>query len=995
MIEALKNKIPADLDRAFANGGECGRILREMDWSKHPLGPISEWPQSLRTAVCITLECGLSTCISWGSDWAKTINIYNDVSIETHGKRHPNALGRHPCDVWPEVWDHFLGPAMKQVYETAKPLTVHETFFVLERRGFREEVYSTNCYSPVRDESGKVGGAFVTIVTTTERVRSERRFRTLSSLSAGAAQAESEMQVYSAMRDAVAGNRADFPFALYYSADPKSREARLQFSVGLPDGSVAAPALVSLASKGSNGSYEWPLSGVLQSGLPETFDSLESRFSSLLVEGLQSPLALPQKAHILPLISGSGEPYGFLIVGLNPLIPPEDSYPDFLKIFSSEAVTAISKQRAVEEARQRAEKLAEIDRAKTTFFNNISHEFRTPLTLLLGPIEDLLRDAPAESREVLQSMRRNALRLLKLVSALLDFSRVEAGKMQPNFEATDLMLFTRNLSSMFESAFQKAGLKLVCKFPDFTEAMWIDRDMWEKIVLNLLSNALKYTLKGNVEVALCPDEDGIQFVVADTGAGIPADVLPHVFERFYRHKNDTSRSVEGTGIGLAMVQELVKLHGGRVEVSSEVGKGSRFTVHLRRGSEHLDPAQMRCDVRGLPTPSASATVFVEEAEYLLGISDDEVKEAIPEQKSTSRVLIVDDNRDMRDYLARILSPHYSLQLAANGSEALKLVSSGTPDLILSDVMMPGLDGFALLSEIRAMPEAAHVPFLLLSARAGEESTLEGLSSGADDYLIKPFSARELLARIRTHLELARSRRVAAESELKDNFMVLVAHELKTPLTGLRLGLELLDREITKSDFKGVGALQKTGRSLNRMESLVNDLLNVSLAKQEGPRLQMSQADLRSLVQDCMGEFDALTAQRIRVRLPDGELRVFADKQRVAEVLQRLLSNALKFSAASQAVDLEVEQGASRVRFSIQDRGPGIPADDAKHLFESFYKIPGVEVFAGSRVGLGMGLFLSKMIVEAHGGKIWAESNPGQGSRFSFEIPINDPGSKSL
>jgi signal transduction histidine kinase/DNA-binding response OmpR family regulator len=419
---------------------------------------------------------------------------------------------------------------------------------------------------------------------------------------------------------------------------------------------------------------------------------------------------------------------------------------------------------ALGELRQANARLAELDTAKTAFFSNISHEFRTPLTLMLGPLEDALADAesPASQRWRLEAAHRNCQRLLKLVNTLLDFSSIEAGRVQAQYEPTDLSPLTADLASQFRSAVERAGLALIVDCRPLPEPIYLDRAMWEKIVLNLLSNALKHTFEGRIEVRVQWVDKRAQLSVEDTGVGIPREQIPRLFERFHRVPGAPSRTHEGSGIGLSLVREFVDLHSGSVSVESEVGRGSRFLVSLLAGSTHL-PAESV--VQGTPGNATyrTASAYIEEALHWLPSPG--TPAAGKTASARSRILWADDNSDMREYVASLLRPHYEVIAAPDGQTALEAARAVVPDLVLSDVMMPRLDGVGLLKALREDERTRSVPVILLSARAGEEAALEGINAGADDYLVKPFSARELLARVRTHIELARERR-AWKTELE-------------------------------------------------------------------------------------------------------------------------------------------------------------------------------------------------------------------------------------
>ena len=374
--------------------------------------------------------------------------------------------------------------------------------------------------------------------------------------------------------------------------------------------------------------------------------------------------------------------------------------------------------------------------------------------------------------EALDSAHRNALRLLRLVNSLLDFSRIEAGRAQAHYVPTDLAAATEELASVFRSAIDRAGLRYSVTCNPLPESVFIDQEMWEKIVLNLLSNAFKYTFDGEIRLEIRASDAGAELVVADTGTGIPPEALPQLFNRFYRVPGANGRTHEGSGIGLSLVRELVKLHGGAIDVESRVGQGSTFRVCIPFGATHLPSKEVAEGGSHLITESG-AQAFVAEAQRwlpesasleqsgsFLALSASEPPPG-PASGASDRPtdLLMDDNRDMREYVTRLLLSRFTVIAAQDGLHALELLDTGIkPDLVLSDVMMPRLDGFGLLKALRARPLTATTPVIFLSARAGEEARIEGFDVGADDYLIKPFSARELITRIHTHVRLSRQRR---------------------------------------------------------------------------------------------------------------------------------------------------------------------------------------------------------------------------------------------
>jgi PAS domain S-box-containing protein len=472
----------------------------------------------------------------------------------------------------------------------------------------------------------------------------------------------------------------------------------------------------------------------------------------------------PCELVILPIAqAGQENAMGALVVGVNFHKRLDDNYRGLLSLVSGQIAKSITDARLLDQERRRAESLAELDRAKTTFFSNISHELRTPLSLILGPVEDLLSrgDPVIASASELELVHRNVLRLLKLVNTLLDFSRIEAGRTQGRYEPTNLGHVTADIASVFRSAVEKAGLTFDVTCPDLDEMVYVDVQMWEKIVLNLISNALKFTPKGNIRVRLERQGNTARLTVEDSGVGIPKSQLPKIFERFHRVEGTSGRTHEGTGIGLALVQELVKLHAGTIAVESETGVGTKFIVSLPFGSAHL-PQESIGRSSDDPARARHRTMFENEA--LTWLSDEidrgsgsrgasntsNTKLIFGRQQS---ILLVEDNSDMREYVCRLLQEDgYRVDTSGDGQAALALAAEKNYELILSDVMMPKLDGLQLLQAIRNDPHLRTTPVMLLSARAGEEFRIQGLSAGADDYLAKPFSARELLSRVASQID---------------------------------------------------------------------------------------------------------------------------------------------------------------------------------------------------------------------------------------------------
>lgn len=665
-------------------------------------------------------------------------------------------------------------------------------------------------------------------------------------------------------------------------------------------------------------------------------------------------------------------------------------------------------QKANEKLRDANQHLDELDRAKTAFFNNISHEFRTPLTLILGLVEAALEhpDGALEGAELV-TVNRNAERLLRLVNNLLEFARLEAGRIETAFEPVELSSLTTDIASNFRSLIERAGLAFRVSCPPLSQPVYVDRQQWEKILLNLISNAYKFTLSGEIAVTLAERGDRVVLQVKDTGLGIAASEMPRLFERFHRITTRSGRSFEGSGIGLALVREFVTLHGGTIEVDSVEGRGSSFNILIPTGSAHLPqdrvaPARLQVADGASPTPKG-----IDVSSWLSVAEAGEVSIPAVVPTDNARILVVDDNADMRAYLTRLLERHWRVETAVDGLVAVAAARANPPDLILSDIMMPGLDGFGLLKELRRDERLASVPVILLSARAGEEALIEGLDTGADDYLVKPFSARELFSRVRTHLEMSRTRRAAAETaaalaemrarllhdiERKNRelaaFSYSVSHDLRAPLRSIDgFSQALLEDYEHQLEPKAVDYLNRVRAAGQQMGLLIDDLLRLS--RVERSEMVLTPIDLSRKVADICAELRRQhPAREISLRIEAG-LEAQGDARLLRIALANLLGNAWKFTAhAAEAVvsfGSEVHDGATA--FYVRDNGAGFDMNYAGNLFQPFQRLHTVTEYPGT----GIGLATVQRIIERHGGTVWAEGKPGVGATFYFTLPSSRTG----
>ena len=1003
--------------------GALGWLVHKFDWSKTPLGGIDKWQQSLRSVVRVLLTSRFAMWMSWGPELTF---LYNDAYAKmTLGKKHPWALGRRSQDVWQEIWSD-IGPRIQKVLDSGEATWDEALLLFLERSGYREETYHTFSYSPLFGDDGKTSGHLCVVTEETDRVIGERRLNSLRSLSAELNNAAREEDIVNCVIRCLGENEKDLPFTLTYLFTEGGKQARLACQTGIPIGHPAAPDLVDCETD-----TMWPFHALLAGKDSVVVEDLETRFDSL-PSGFWDKS--PWRALLLPIPSQTqGIPAGVLITGLNPYRPLDVSYAGFLNLVSGQIAASIANARAYEAERKRAEALAEIDRAKTAFFSNVSHEFRTPLTLMLGPLQDLLARSQTHltptAKEQLELANRNGARLLRLVNTLLDFSRIEAGRVQAVYQATDLAGFTSELASVFRSATEKAGLRLIVNCPPLREPVYIDRDMWEKIVLNLISNAFKFTFDGEIAVSVDRVGDFAELRVRDTGVGIPPEEITRLFERFHRVANARSRTHEGTGIGLALVQELVKLHGGVIRVESTLEKGSTFMVSIPFGQNHLSSSQLG-GARTLTSTATGAKPFVEEALRWLPETSSEDEEIITDQDLLPvpcppfsgvgvrpRILVADDNADMRQYVARLLSEQYEVETVPDGQAALSAARVRPPNLILSDVMMPVIDGFQLVQAVRADERMRRIPIVLLSARAGEESRVEGMDAGADDYLIKPFSARELLARISARLEIARLQgegeqryRALAESlekqvrvrtqqlESRTAELLKQSEDIRTLSSQL---LELQDedrRHIARELHDSAGqTLAVLSMNLARLvEEARTNAPQIAAQTQATEQLvQQLQREIRTAsyllhppLLDESGLASALelyvqgiterTGLAIDLQVGGGFGRVSKEIELVVfRIVQECLTNIHRHSQSESAF-IQLSRNDQWLTLEVQDRGKGISAEKL------------TQIQAG---GSGVGIRGMRERVRHFSGEMTIDSD-NRGTRVHVTIPISRTASRT-
>lgn len=503
---------------------------------------------------------------------------------------------------------------------------------------------------------------------------------------------------------------------------------------------------------------------------------------------------------------------------------------ELAQVVAVQAALAVQQSRLYQTTREQAERLLEADRLKTEFFQNISHEFRTPLTLAIGPLDTVVtqnRDLPYDQASI---VLRNCRRLLRLVNQLLDLQRLDAGRMQPSFRPCDLVAFCQGVVESFRSYCQKKGISLITNFQS-VHPIYLDLEKFDKVLYNLLSNAMKFTPKGgSIFIDLTENDQECLLKVRDTGIGIKSEQIPFLFDRFRQAEGSANRSYEGSGLGLALVKELVELHGGKVSVESVYGAGTTFTISLNLGCDHLPSNQ----ILDTPAELQSSRASVELSDIEADLQDTAASfdtENTTETGEGALILVVDDNRDLRNYVSRILREvDFKTITARNGQEGFEVTRSRRPDLIITDLMMPNVSGLDLIKMIREQQDLQGTPIILLTAKADEDTRIEGVEKGADAYLSKPFNDRELLAEVKNLLALKQNERrvqelntYLTESVLKRFLPPMMVEKAAKGELSLDLRPEPRLITILFTDIVGFTALSNTVRS-RRVAELLNEYL---------------------------------------------------------------------------------------------------------------------------------------------------------------------------
>jgi signal transduction histidine kinase len=652
-------------------------------------------------------------------------------------------------------------------------------------------------------------------------------------------------------------------------------------------------------------------------------------------------------------------------------------------------------------------RLAQLGNLKSQLFANVSHELRTPLTLILGPVERLLATAPAEQQRELLTIQSNAQLLQRHVDDLLDVARLEAGRLELQQTRVDLTRLVYLTTDYFSTAAEAGQLTLQVDAPAEL-AIAADAHQIQRVLVNLLSNALKFTpVGGTIRFGLQAAEQTAILTVEDSGPGIPATQRETIFERFHQGDGGATRRYGGTGLGLAIARELITLHGGTVTVDTSVLGGARFTITLPIG----DLTRYASDTDRLARrPPLDATLIAVQPEIEPTPVDIDAA-----MESQAHILVVEDNPDVRRFLVETLNGRYRVTTASNGAAGVEQALKQPPDLIVSDVMMPGLSGNELVAALRSHAELDQTPIVMLTARADADLRLQLLQGGAQDYLLKPFSATELLARLNNLLVVHQARRTLqqlvhtqasslaelshevvrlysetqAALRLRDEFIAVAAHELRTPVTALMANTHLLLRRSTESGRfaeRDLRALRAVGAMSERLAAMIERLLDLARIERDQFLIVQEPLDLGDLLERVSESLSpTLDQHRLVLQRAPMPLPISGDAALLTQVISNLLTNAAKYSAPGSTITLTAQRAASYAEVAVRDEGIGIPTESLPHLFERFYRAPNTNAtYTG---GLGLGLYLAREIVTRHGGGIGVESAEGQGSVFTLRLPI--------
>jgi signal transduction histidine kinase len=918
-------------DPIFACSGEMAERCATFDWSSTPLGEPSTWPASMRAVVGMVLRSHFPMTVTWGDEF---VMIYNDGYIPTLGSKHPSALGGNLSHEFAEIWDE-IGPRQRAILAGGEAESDEDVRFVLERGSGLEETFYSFCWSHVSlDGQGPGPGGVLTVLTErTVEVVGSRRLALLNALAVGAAAAVEPDEAVERTLLVLAEAGDDLVHGAYYGADAAGSLTR---------GPRFGTATQGAARSGDDETAQ---------RVVETCWSTAEMTEAQLETG--PAIALPVRA--------SSRLVGVLLLGLHPLRPLDEAHRQWLALVGDQVSQAMGAAASRADEHARVEALAQLDAAKSEFLSTVSHELRTPLTLLLGPLDDALDDAnPTLAPAQVSSMHQSAHRLLRLVNGLLDAAQRDVEPRVAMNESVAVSALTRDLVLPFEVAALRGGLTLTTAIDD-VGVLSVDPSLWESIVINLTANAVKYTPYGWVEVELDADAEHVRFEVRDSGIGIREDDQSRIFDRFQRIETPSSVSVEGTGLGLAVVAEAVRTLGGTIEVTSTPGEGSTFTVRLPRV------------VASLPETAGPRSTIAAEvlARDVTTITESTGLAAAGEQPADGRprILVVDDNEGIRSRVVGVLADLGSTVTARDGIEALEILADLEVDLVVTDMTMPRLNGLGLIERLRADPQHTGVPVIALSARAGSDAATSALVAGADDYVVKPFTAAELLARCRSTLELTRLRTEQASTAARAAMLAEFSHDLQTPMSVVMSALEMLSLSGIDDGARSDAVVRARDRMVV-LDRLVRQFLDGSRIAAGLPLLPVTASvDLGDLVRRALLDQRGVTVEPVAGK----PVRVMCDPRRTEQILRTLAIRAR-----------DAGEGSVGVRWTAVVRDP-VAEHDAGGV--------DVEVYGGGAPSPGLAppqgsdldLLVSGAAAAAQGGALSLGPTTSHGTHFVLRL----------
>ncbi|KAK8845645.1 hypothetical protein IAR55_006361 [Kwoniella newhampshirensis] len=1055
---------------------DCKSLLDRTDWTKTSLGPRVNWSPVIETMIEVILRSPTQDALWLGEDF---LMLYNDNYAQIVDHPLMWARSARAKEAWGPVWEGVT-ELIERCLSLGEPC-YRENDLLLYRRGLKGhwvEKYHTWSFIPLFDAEGKPLGLFNPTRDTTEAVVARRRQETMRDLSEQLLTARTSKEYYNGIIEVLEQNPKDVPFLMCYSvqevAQSNTVKLTLESSLGVPPDHPAAPRHIDIAlsneqpTRSSFSTKTGPFSSptlsaisTLSSGggrVRYSFDqqswpiakSISSRQAVVvddctrLIKGfpLRQWEALPESAIVIPISSeaSADTPQAVFILGLNIASPLDTVYEDWIHVLRAHLISSLGSVRAAEAAHERQMERDRMETAKTAWFQGAAHDLRSPLTLVAGPLDDVLRtQLRPDQRSMLSLAQRNLARVQRLVNSLLDFSRIEAGKMSGRFVPLDLGRFVGDLAALFQPAVNRKRIAYRIEIEPHEGLVFVDPTLLETVVTNLISNALKYTERGAISVALSYYETFADIAITDSGIGIPTAELSAVTDRFHRATTALSRGTEGTGIGLALAKEIVRLHGGDLLIISQTAEesggphGSTFTARIPLVERDVSTDQLTRNDFGL-----YGKAVVDEAMHWFQPSDYESESVGSELNgSTSSrsegflfersdvLLLVDDNNDMRNYVKSIFKPYCQVIEAVNGQQALELARKTPPDLILSDLMMPKMNGQELLAAIRQDPITRFVPMVLLSAATDDELRLAAFVEGVEDFMLKPFKPKELLARVHLHMQIGKKRAhlemlyAQRQQELAvildyspsglmraDNTgKIIYGNDTYRSYSGMARDADLNDwpgyvdpetlnrldtawHEIVHGDQRESTLTWKFTNGTSVSGTFVRlDLIDPTMSGVLGCLSDISYQEekLHEAERRRVEAEEAKQQQELLVDLTSHEIRTPVSailqcsslaKENLLELQQQLLHVGSQGFRPTPQQLAELDEDIQALD-TIEDTGPGLAPNEQAALFKRFSQ--GNKMVHTKYGGSGLGLFICKRISELLGGRIEMESELGVGS----------------